>query len=166
MSRAIASARQRRAGIQEPPPVQQQQQQIQPQGLTLPQVISVVDTRLIKLEKFMNEMQSQPQQSQTDLPQNINYQSSNSESSQSTISQPLIEEFQNRFDLLAQEIMNLKDIVMKLQSYTMDVNKILLEERTAPAPSNGLFTMELQTFDDDVTDGIEEIVDSYIRDAE
>ena len=32
-------------------------------------------------------------------------------------------------DIIVEEIANLKDIVLKLQSYTMDVNKTLLEER-------------------------------------
>jgi hypothetical protein len=164
MSRAIASARQRRAGIQEPPPPPQvQQQQQQQQGLTLPQVISVVDARLIKLEKFMNETQQQlPLQQQSDQQSDF-IQTSN------TISQPLIEEFQNRFDLLAQEIMNLKDIVLKLQSYTMDVNKILLEERTTvPTTTNGLFTMDLQSFneDEDIETTTIEVFDKSIRDAE
>jgi hypothetical protein len=31
--------------------------------------------------------------------------------------------------MIAEEVANLKDIVLKLQSYTMDVNKTLLEER-------------------------------------
>jgi hypothetical protein len=155
MSRAIASARQRRAGIvQEQPPVQQPPQ-MQPQGLTLPQVISVVDARLIKLEKFMNESQQESSNGHSSTtPPVINH----------SITQPLIEEFQNRFDLLAQEIMNLKDIVLKLQSYTMDVNKQLLEERTLSTATNGLFNMELQNFDDDdaidAIDTIEEIVDN------
>jgi hypothetical protein len=34
-----------------------------------------------------------------------------------------------RFDILAREIADLKDVVLKLQAYTMDVNKTLLEER-------------------------------------
>jgi len=140
MSRAIASARQRRAGINPEPPQQQQQQQsqqMQPQGLTLPQVISVVDARLIKLEKFMNEYQ--PHQSQQhDV---------NKSTEPLNISQSLIDEFQSRFDLLAQELMTLKDIVLKLQSYTMDVNKLLLEDREVlTEPNTGLF--ELQNFDE------------------
>lgn len=38
-------------------------------------------------------------------------------------------EMQSRYEILAQEIGELKDIVLKLQVYTMDVNKTLLEER-------------------------------------
>ena len=41
----------------------------------------------------------------------------------------VLDDFNNRFMMLATEISQLKDVVMKLQSYTMDVNKMLLEER-------------------------------------
>jgi hypothetical protein len=40
-----------------------------------------------------------------------------------------ISEMDGKFNMLVEEITNLKDIVMKLQSYTMDVNKMLTEER-------------------------------------
>jgi hypothetical protein len=38
-------------------------------------------------------------------------------------------EFSHRYDMLASELLDLKNIVMKLQSYTMDINKTLIEER-------------------------------------
>jgi Ser/Thr protein kinase RdoA (MazF antagonist) len=41
----------------------------------------------------------------------------------------LLAEYDERFQILATEIQDIKDIVLKLQSYTMDVNKTLLEER-------------------------------------
>jgi hypothetical protein len=41
----------------------------------------------------------------------------------------MAEEFNNRYELLASEIQSIKDIVLKLQSYTMEVNKTLMEER-------------------------------------
>ena len=41
----------------------------------------------------------------------------------------MAEEFNNRYELLASEIQNIKDVVLKLQSYTMEVNKTLMEER-------------------------------------
>ena len=53
-----------------------------------------------------------------------------SETSQELQEQPtLIDEFNHRFEVLAEEISNIKDVVLKLQSYTMEVNKTLLEER-------------------------------------
>jgi hypothetical protein len=41
----------------------------------------------------------------------------------------LIQEYNMRFDIIAEEISILKDTVIKLQTYTMDVNKMLLNER-------------------------------------
>jgi len=96
------------------------QGQGQGQGLTLPQVISVIDTRLIVLETFMKDTKEgklqEAQVSQTPL---IPVPETNE----------IMEEMDTRFDILAREIADLKDIVLKLQAYTMDVNKTLLEER-------------------------------------
>jgi exoribonuclease-2 len=41
----------------------------------------------------------------------------------------LIDEYNHRFEVLADEIANMKDIVLKLQTYTMEVNKTLMDER-------------------------------------
>lgn len=43
--------------------------------------------------------------------------------------QPYLEEYNNRFDLIAREIGELKETVLKLQTFTMDVNKTLFDER-------------------------------------
>jgi hypothetical protein len=80
-------------------------------GLTLPQVISLIDKRLITLET---------------VTKNITLQSEKS-NNQSEIPEMFMEELQSRFDIMADEIANLKNIVLKLQTYTMDVNKLLLE---------------------------------------
>jgi predicted metal-dependent hydrolase len=42
---------------------------------------------------------------------------------------PLLDELNERCELLAEEVINLKNIVLNLQSYTMEVNKTLMEER-------------------------------------
>ena len=95
-------------------------------GLTLPQVISVIDTRLIVLENFMKETKS------TD---NVTKNASNTSQApvqgqdQGPEINEIVEEMDTRFDILAREIADLKDVVLKLQAYTMDVNKTLLEER-------------------------------------
>ena len=41
----------------------------------------------------------------------------------------VVEEFDKRYELLAEEIINLKNIVINLQSFTMEVNKTMIEER-------------------------------------
>ena len=41
----------------------------------------------------------------------------------------ITEEFNSRYAILAEEIDNVKSMLLKLQTYTMEVNKTLLEER-------------------------------------
>jgi hypothetical protein len=127
MSRAIASARQRRAGVQSEPVASPAPSQQAPPagGLTLPQVIALVDSRLITLEKFMKESQENKQSVRFDLPDE---KSQMSDLPSDDISQ-VLNEYESRFMPLAEEIAQLKDTLMKLQTYTMDVNKMLLEER-------------------------------------
>jgi hypothetical protein len=126
MSTALASARKRRApaSVEPPRPPQitqpsQQQQQPMQGGLTLPQVISLVDKRLTTLEKFMAESREQTMTSASTIP---------SGAIPSNLTE-VLDEFNNRHELLANEIGSLKNLVMSLQSYTMDVNKMLLQER-------------------------------------
>jgi len=126
---AVASAKNRRAGIKPTNPIENQisPQQSQPSGLTLPQVIALIDTRLVKLEKFMTEKEKENDQFQyTNNPMNQTV--SEDDGIPSNMNE-ILEEFQQRFLLLAEEINVLKDTILKLQTYTMDVNKTLLEER-------------------------------------
>ena len=139
MSQSNAAAIRRRTNIQQSPltqniskPGQQQQQQQQQQassgasasGLTLPQVIAVVDKRLTVLESFMKETKTAPvpPPAATERGMDVPYAT---EIELNTV----IDEFNSRFEMLATEINELKDLLMKLQSYTMDVNKMLLNER-------------------------------------
>jgi hypothetical protein len=111
----------------------------QTSGFTLPQVISLIDTRLVTLEKFMRESKENPltnQVSNSDYNQNniqYNIQEKQNFTAIESVSvndfNTIINEFNSRFELFAHEISEMKDIVLKLQSYTMDVNKTLLEER-------------------------------------
>jgi len=130
MSQALASARRRRAGPEPtPPPVMnrqtipqppfpgQQQQQNMSGGLTLTQVITLVDKRLTTLETFMKE-QSQ-----------VSAASTASDAGISSQVAEVLEEYNTRFDIIADELANLKDMLLKLQSFTMEVNKNLMEER-------------------------------------
>lgn len=138
---SLASARKRRAPISatplapnSPAPTAGQQMRgnasqsvngipagINPNALTLPQVITLVDQRLVVLENHMKD--------------NLRRQDEDSvmfrEPAQPTseFSSELLDEFNNRFETLAQEIENMKRIVLNLQSYTMEVNKTLLNER-------------------------------------
>ena len=124
MSRSLSSAKQRRAGVSPPAEITRPNTAVNTQqagGLTLPQVIAVIDARLTKLETFQKstETNNTPQvlptiSEKSEIDSNIN---------------DIIDDFQQRFIMLATEIGNLKDTIMKLQTYTMDVNKMLLDER-------------------------------------
>ena len=127
MSSANAAAKKRRApaSIEPPtPPPQQQQsgQNVSAGGLTLPQVIALIDKRLVSLETFVVESKS-TNSAQKQVQFNVPL-------VQAPVQEPInMDEFNARFDELADEIANMKNIVLSLQSYTMDVNKVLMEER-------------------------------------
>lgn len=120
MSQANAAARKRRAGGSSMPSsndniIQQQQQQQPPtSGLTLPQVIALVDRRLVVLETFMKDTKSQaPAPAATPA----------------AVDNELVEDINSKFEMLANEIADLKDMLLKLQTFTMEVNKRLVDER-------------------------------------
>ena len=138
MSTALASARRRRAGpeaVAPAPGVRQttptpsfsgsapqpsQQQANMGPGLTLPQVIALVDKRLNNLERFVQTHNPNSDQNQSSL---------NDESVVETYLKPVIEEYNTRFDIIADELASLKDTIMKLQTFTMEVNQSLLQDR-------------------------------------
>jgi hypothetical protein len=138
MSQSLAAAKKRRApnepvGRNIPSPIQTGPTSAPTQGgLTLPQVIQVVDRRLIILETFMNETKTNTNTNH--IIRTLNTPDEDSQPSGSTTAPSnlaeIVEEFDKRYELLAEEIVNIKNIVLSLQSYTMDVNKMLLEERS------------------------------------
>jgi len=125
MSQANAAARKRRAGGASisgmPDPVAQQTSPAGA-GLTLPQVIALVDKRLVTLETFMRDTKiavPAPASAQAQVPLQAS----------SVIDDEMLDEINTKFDLLAGEVAELKDMLVKLQSYTMEVNKKLFDER-------------------------------------
>lgn len=117
------SAKQRRVNgpppiaspIQQPQPLQQQPNK-NGVDMTLPMVLQLLESRLRKLE--------QPKEKTDDSEQTaVQIQEIVSEWKE------FQSEYDSRVNILASEINQLKDIVLKLQAYTMDVNKTLLEER-------------------------------------
>lgn len=126
MSKANASAKQRRAFVNTP---------IQPsvapspstpsstQGLTLQQVISLFDRRIVNLESIVKEI---------DTTRKVTFEDEVVPATNDSISNlpDIINEFNSRFEMFAQEIGDMKDALLKLQTYTMEVNKMLLEERS------------------------------------
>jgi archaellum component FlaF (FlaF/FlaG flagellin family) len=121
MSQANAAAIRRRTNNVQPSPapttqIQQQpttDNRQQPQGYTIQQVITTFDKRIKQLEEFTQN--------------NINTSTNNGTTTEQF--NEMINEFNNRFELMVIEINDLKDIIIKLQSYTMEVNKTLMNER-------------------------------------
>jgi len=177
------------SGVPPPPPqstrnpVSAQNPNIPPNGngtpqqaLTLPQVIQLLDVRIINLEKFVKDVkldpatvlgltvvpsptEETPKQGhsvsfQSDIDNNtqqyspyipptedLNSQSQSQTQTQKDLTEEtqqyvnekelgrIYDEFDKRYEMLAEEIIHMKNIVLNLQSYTMDVNKLLMEER-------------------------------------
>lgn len=151
---SAALAKKRRANIQAniqantvptpPPPVQPSGAAgaVPQRQMTLPQVLQLVDSRLLKLETIAKEqMEKEPEPVETPVIDESWKQ--------------ILPEYESRFEMLLTEINDLKDVVMKLQSYTMDVNKTLLEERvhymaTDNRNSNDFMTMEIKHVEGDI----------------
>jgi len=149
MSNSNAAAIRRRANIQPPPnngSIQSKSMAppINTKELTLPQVIALIDTRLVALEKFAKDAGSNPVSTiQNNLGDKLGDKLSDKlgDKLSLVLDDPdvgfatdvelntVISEFNERFEILAVEINTIKDVVLKLQSFTMDVNKMLLNER-------------------------------------
>jgi hypothetical protein len=133
MSASNAAARKRRAPnatIDPPRPPSASSTQSPATGLTLQQVIALIDKRLIVLEKHVKDQSTNPQPANNKSGDQVNHQLAMEQ--QMFFSQQLAEmteEFNSRYSILAEEIDNMKNMLLKLQSYTMEVNKTLLEER-------------------------------------
>jgi hypothetical protein len=138
-------AKKRRANISQtinmPPPT------IQPQSstanasrnvpLTLPQVLQMIDSRLLKLEKGLKEQQEGQVENASVV----------REKEEDVSLQEVLAEYDTRFQMLASEIQDMKEIVLKLQSYTMEVNKTLLEERVQIMNLNATSAAETETIE-------------------
>lgn len=126
MSAANAAARKRRAPNAMVETTRPATSQPQPTtGLTLQQVIAVIDKRLNTLENHIKDQNNISQPSEP-----VNHKLSVDQ--QVFFSQQLsdiTEEFNSRYAILAEEIDGVKNMLLKLQSYTMEVNKTLMEER-------------------------------------
>lgn len=90
-----------------PAPVQTQVREKQT-GQTIQQFISTLDKRVVSLEESINNTIK--------------------DTSEPTVTD-IIDEFNSRFEMFATELADIKDAMLKLQTYTMDVNKMLLDER-------------------------------------
>ncbi len=99
--------------------VSQPQQQVTPpttpttqsqpgKQLTFQQVITTMDKRLTQVEQLCK---------------------TNNVTDNATDLTHIVDEFNNRFEMIVTEMNSLKDVIMQLQTFTMSVNKTLFDER-------------------------------------
>ena len=110
--------------------------------LPLQQIITVLNERLVQVEKGMGGLlafQQQQEQQQQQQPQQENsgeggeggvIGSAAAVTASSFVEEndAFVEEINSRFEILAEEIGSMKNIIIELQAYTMDVNKKLLRD--------------------------------------
>ena len=80
---------------------------------TMTEMVTLLNSRVVALERGNNQNSTASASDNTTLEE----------------LRSLADEVNIRFELFANEIANMKDTVMKLQTYTMDVNKMLMNER-------------------------------------
>lgn len=143
MNNANAAAKARRAGIKPTTPVPSAATQGTngqgtngAAGLTLPQVISVIDRRLNTLENFMKESKENPVTMSV-----VSEEEGDEEGAVDGAGvivpaefNAFVDEINSRFQMLATEIETMKNALLKLQTFTMDVNKSLLEKTDVLMP--------------------------------
>lgn len=135
---------------QSPPQVTQPESVDYKKPMSLQQVITVFDKRLLVLEKAIIdnkiEVSATPTNSvNSELTAELN--TNMIETLREDLKLTLTEqssEFDYRTQMMAEEINNLKEIVMKLQSYTLDVNRMLIEERIQIS-SNTMNNIQIQS---------------------
>ena len=125
--------------------------------MTLQQVITVFDNRLLNLEKSLlsNENTSHESAATTTTTVKSDIDREYIEKMHQDFHDSLTEqvsEFDHRHQLLAKEVIDLKHIVLKLQAYTLDVNKALIEERVHILTTDDDNNEPLQIQPDDILD--------------
>lgn len=113
-------------------------------GMTLQEVISHFNKKIQSLEETVSKISPTTSDSST----------SGTSTPDSGELNVIFREFNDRFELFAQEIALMKDQLLKLQTYTMDVNKVLYEERVRVLSNNQgenkLSSNDLETIAEDV----------------
>lgn len=84
--------------------------------VSIPQMFSLMEKRINTLEKEVKTLITKPDSS---LQKNTEV---------DEYSKKMFEEYETRFDLLALEINTIKDVLLNLQTYTINVNRVLLEQ--------------------------------------
>lgn len=124
---SAALAKKRRANMAPTPPNinQQSTQSTAPQtptrgNVTLPQVLSMMERRILQLESNIKNGNTVSSSNMAIDDRSIIEKDEGLKS--------VLDEYEARFEMLATQFNEMKDLVLKLQSYTLEVNKMLLEK--------------------------------------
>ena len=124
---SAALAKKRRANINPTPPQNQSNTgvgspPVARSNVTLPQLMTLFDKRITTLERRSETNENAPNVTNdaVSIPSNVLETDENLKG--------VIEEYEARFEMLVTQFNEMKEMLLKLQSYTMDVNKQLLEK--------------------------------------
>ena len=98
-------------------------------GLTLPQIVSLFDKRLKTLENFMDDTKTSKDITTSNSDIESSYVDTYEKNGHLDELNEYMEEMNSRFEILVKEISELKNIVFVLQSYTLNVNQVLMDEK-------------------------------------
>lgn len=151
---SLAAAKRRRAGIQSSTPEPQnapvQPQPMQPK-MNIVQYLATLEKRVVTLET-----QKQAIQTEDETLNHIQVEVETSEGKSHIPIVTFMESMDARFQMLVEEIASIKDTVLKLQTFTMEVNQKLFHELTATAEPEPETT---ETFSEEVTLTVDPSVD-------
>ena len=144
MSAALASAKRRRGAPQTPTNTPVPGQSPQPtsppvrQPMNIQQAFSIIDARISILEKTVKSLSEGGLQPQRGISGAIDDQLTKIVGDLeimkvSGTNSDIVKELDEDLTAVMQEVDNLKNIVLSLQAYTMDVNRMLIDERNAKA---------------------------------
>tara|TARA_Y100000816_G_scaffold86198_1_gene59337 strand:+ start:928 stop:1392 length:465 start_codon:yes stop_codon:yes gene_type:complete len=125
MSQSIAAAKRRRAGIQSTDvnqvvnnPEVSQGPQVQQQKISIPMYLNKVTEKLKELENKIDQNENPAFQIQFETEEGI----------KSMLVTDYMQDMDKKFELLLDEVNNLKETVNKLQTFTLEVNQRLFNK--------------------------------------
>jgi hypothetical protein len=134
MSSSLASAKRRRAGIQSLVTAPEPIQPVAPVTPVAP-VAPVANGRmslpqlLTNLENRLKVIETSKPNTNNETPISFTVTDPETGTDRKMSLSDYMTDMDNKFFMLAEEITSMKDILIKLQSFTMEVNKTLMEER-------------------------------------
>lgn len=156
MSNSLASAKRRRAGMTPEPT-------LTPTTTTTPTPPQPAANGRMSLPQLLNNFENRlkaveynKQDTVTETPMSFSVTDPDTGTIKKMSLSDYMTDMDNKFYMLAEEITSMKDIIIKLQSFTMEVNKTLMEERVrilSEVPEN----MKIKNDDENADENAEQV---------